>query len=177
VRYFSPICWISETGETMTAAFGPAISFVLQNEGGYTAGSAGDPGGETNFGISKRAYPTLDIKNLSRQDAIDIYLRDFWRFGGLNSQRIATKLLDEYVNSKHHAIRVAQLALGALQAGPVVADGNYGPQTEAALNAVDEDRFMDEYKARLCKMHCDDAISNSAEAGDLLGWLRRDVKG
>lgn len=159
------------------AGFGPAITFVLANEGGYTAGAAGDPGGETNFGISKRAYPDLDIKNLARADAVEIYQRDFWRFSGLTSQRMATKIFDEYVNSKHHAIRVAQMALGTLQVGPIVADGNYGPQTEAALNAVDEDRFMDEYKARLCKMHCDDAIANPAEAGELLGWLRRDVKG
>lgn len=159
------------------AGFGPAITFVLANEGGYTAGAAGDPGGETNFGISKRAYPDLDIKNLARAAAVEIYQRDFWRFSGLSSQRLATKIFDEYVNSKHHAIRVAQMALGTLQAGPIVADGNYGPQTEAALNAVDEDRFLDEYKARLCKMHCDDAIANPAEAGALLGWLRRDVKG
>ena len=170
------------------AGFGPAITFVLLNEGGYSDKS-NDPGnwtggaigqGElkgTNFGISAAAYPDLDIKNLSRVDAVEIYQRDFWRFGGIASQRVATKIFDEYVNSKHHAIRVAQLALGTLQAGPVIADGNYGPQTEAALNAVDEEAFMDEYKARLCKMHCDDAIANPAEAGDLLGWLRRDVKG
>ena len=170
------------------AQFGPAITVVLLNEGGYSD-NRNDPGnwtggaigqGElkgTNFGISAAAYPDLDIKALTRADAVEIYQRDFWRFSGIENQRIATKIFDEYVNSKHHAIRVAQMALSTLQAGPIVADGNYGPQTEAALNAVDEEAFMDEYKARLCKMHCDDAISNPAEAGDLLGWLRRDVKG
>lgn len=159
------------------ADFAAAIGFVLANEGGYTPGAAGDPGGETKYGISKRSYPDLDITNLTQDAAAMLLQRDFWRFSGLGSQRIATKLFDEYVNSKHHAIRVAQLALGTLQVGPVVADGNYGPQTEAALNAVDEGAFIDEYKARLCKMHCDDAIANPAEAGGLLGWLRRDVKG
>jgi lysozyme family protein len=156
--------------------FGPAITFVLENEGGYS-NDANDPGGETNFGISKRAYPEIDIKNLTREGAIAIYQRDYWIFGGIDSQRIATKIFDEYVNSKHHAIRTAQLALNYLLAGPVVADGNYGPQTESFLNAVDEDKFMDEYKARLAKMHCDDAMANPAQQGDLLGWLRRDVKG
>lgn len=159
------------------AAFGPAITFVLENEGGYNPGIAGDPGGETNFGITKRTYPQLDIRNLKRAEAVTIYERDFWRFSGIENQRMATKIFDAYVNSKHHAIRVAQMALARLQMGPVVADGNYGLITEAALNAVDEDRFLDEYKARLCKMHCDDAIANPAEAGALLGWLRRDVKG
>ena len=158
------------------ADFSKAIGFVLANEGGY-ANNPSDPGGETNFGISKRAYPYLDIKNLTRDDAITIYERDYWKFRGLASQRIATKVFDEFVNSGLHAIRVAQLALGYLQAGPIVADGKYGPRTEESLNAVDEDKFMDEYKARLAKMYCDDGIANPGESGDLLGWLRRAVKG
>jgi lysozyme family protein len=158
------------------AEFQKAIDFVLANEGGY-ANNPADPGGETNFGISKRAYPYLDIKNLTREEAITIYQRDWWKFDGLHSQRIATKLFDEYVNSKHHAIRVAQLALGHLQAGPIVADGSYGTQTEECLNVVDEAKFMDEFKARLCKMYCDDGIANPGEMGDLMGWLRRAVKG
>src|SRR5207248_918577 len=35
-------------------------------------------GGETNFGISKRKYPTLDIKNLTDLGAVAIYRRDYW---------------------------------------------------------------------------------------------------
>ena len=37
-----------------------------------------DAGGETNFGISKRQYPNLDIKNLTKQQAADIYKRDYY---------------------------------------------------------------------------------------------------
>jgi lysozyme family protein len=158
------------------AEFQKAIDYVLANEGGYV-NNPSDPGGETNFGISKRAYPFLDIKNLTREEAAVIYQRDYWKFDGISSQRIATKVFDEYVNSELHAIRVAQLALGYLQAGPIVADGKYGPETESFLNAVDEEKFMDEYKARLCKMYCDDGIANPGEMGDLMGWLRRAVKG
>jgi lysozyme family protein len=158
------------------AEFAKAIETVLANEGGY-ANNPSDPGGETNFGISQRAYPHLDIKSLTREDAIVIYQRDYWKFDGLSSQRIATKVFDEFVNSGIHAIRQAQLALDYLLAGPVIADGKYGPQTEEFLNAVDEAKFMDEYKARLAKMYCDDGIANPGESGDLLGWLRRAVKG
>jgi lysozyme family protein len=158
------------------ADFSKAIGFVLANEGGY-ANSPSDPGGETNFGISRRAYPHLDIKSLTRDEAITIYERDYWKFNGLVSQRIATKIFDEYVNSGLHAIRAAQLAVIYLQAAPLIADGKYGSQTEDSLNAVDEEKFMDEYKARLVKMYCDDGIANPGEAGDLMGWLRRAVKG
>lgn len=37
-----------------------------------------DPGGETKYGISSKAYPKLDIKNLSLDDALCLYHRDYW---------------------------------------------------------------------------------------------------
>ncbi|KKK79728.1 hypothetical protein LCGC14_2830570, partial [marine sediment metagenome] len=46
-------------------------------EGGYS-NDKNDAGGETNHGISKRSYPELDIKNLTKDDAKKIFKRDFW---------------------------------------------------------------------------------------------------
>jgi lysozyme family protein len=57
--------------------FPASIVFVLAREGGYVHDPV-DAGGETNFGISKRAYPDLDIKSLTRADAEVIYRRDYW---------------------------------------------------------------------------------------------------
>jgi lysozyme family protein len=158
------------------ADFDQAIGFIIENERGYV-NDPRDPGGETNFGISRRSYPNLDIRGLTREKAISIYRADFWMFEEIRDQRLATKVFDAYVNSKHHAIRVLQLSLQTLQAGPIVADGNWGPQTAAHANAADAGPLIDEFKARLAKMHCDDAIANPAQLADLLGWLRRDVKG
>lgn len=53
------------------------IGFILKAEGGYV-NHPNDPGGETKYGISKRAYPELDIKNLSADMAVDIYKRDYY---------------------------------------------------------------------------------------------------
>ena len=53
------------------------IGFIMQAEGGYV-NNPKDPGGETKYGISKRAYPELDIKNLSPEMAQDIYKRDYY---------------------------------------------------------------------------------------------------
>lgn len=50
---------------------------IIAHEGGYVNHPT-DPGGETNWGISKRSYPDLDIKALTREDALRIYERDFW---------------------------------------------------------------------------------------------------
>lgn len=61
----------------MINSFSKAIDFTLQWEGGYSNNPA-DPGKETNFGISKKSYPHLDIANLTREQAIEIYRRDYW---------------------------------------------------------------------------------------------------
>ena len=41
---------------------------LIGHEGEYS-NDPNDPGGETKWGISKRAYPNLDIKNLTRDGA------------------------------------------------------------------------------------------------------------
>ncbi len=57
--------------------FRKSLQFTLKWEGGYSNDSS-DPGGETKWGISKRAYPDLDIGNLTPQQAADIYAKDYW---------------------------------------------------------------------------------------------------
>jgi len=57
--------------------FERAVAFVLDMEG-EDSNLAGDAGGVTRFGISKRAYPQLDIPNLTQAQAIAIYRRDYW---------------------------------------------------------------------------------------------------
>lgn len=61
----------------MTETWPKAIEFVLRHEGGYS-NDPNDPGGETNWGISKRSYPDRDIKNLTIDQAKDIYYNDYW---------------------------------------------------------------------------------------------------
>ena len=55
----------------MKTTFDEIIDVVLHHEGGYV-NDPKDPGGETNYGISKRAYPDVDIKNLTEDGAKDI---------------------------------------------------------------------------------------------------------
>jgi lysozyme family protein len=54
-----------------------AIDFVLLIEGGFVNDPA-DPGGATKYGISKKAYPDVDIVNLTIEEAKAIYERDYW---------------------------------------------------------------------------------------------------
>lgn len=57
--------------------FDRVIELVLALEGGYVNDPL-DPGGETRYGISKRAYPDLDIEGLTKEQAIKIYKADYW---------------------------------------------------------------------------------------------------
>jgi hypothetical protein len=61
----------------MRENFALACGFVLKHEGGYS-NDPNDPGGETNFGISKRYHPNVDIKNLTERGAAEIYLKEYW---------------------------------------------------------------------------------------------------
>jgi lysozyme family protein len=78
---------------------GPAIDLVLRHEGGLV-NDPQDPGGLTNFGISKKSYPDLDISNLTRAQAGSIYQRDFWTptMAAQTDQRLANCMLDCRVN-------------------------------------------------------------------------------
>jgi len=69
----------------MSSNFERAFSFVVGEEGGYVNNSI-DPGGETKFGISKRAYPDLDIAALTLEAARAIYLKDYWNALGLDER-------------------------------------------------------------------------------------------
>lgn len=99
--------------------FEQAVNFILQFEGGYVFDS-NDPGGETHFGISKRSYPNLDIKNLLIEAAINIYRKDYWLLLRIDEMPAPIRLMvfDCAVNQGvHRAIRMLQGAIGVKQDG------------------------------------------------------------
>ncbi len=75
----------------MSNAFTLGLKFVFKWEGGYV-NDPGDPGGETKYGISKRAYPNLDIYNLTKEQAVQIYLRDYWNKVGCDQYDLQPEL-------------------------------------------------------------------------------------
>ncbi|MBA4259160.1 MAG: hypothetical protein C0446_08345 [Chitinophaga sp.] len=63
-------------------AFNYMWNILLKNEGGYT-NTLNDGAGETNFGVTKRSYPHLDIKNITENQAKEIFKNDFYdKVGG-----------------------------------------------------------------------------------------------
>ena len=114
--------------------FDKAFDRLLGHEGKYV-NDPNDPGGETNWGISKRSYPNLDIKNLTKEQAKAIYYRDFWN--RINADKlydgVAFQAFDFAVNSGiETAVRKLQSAIGAAD------DGYWGPITETTMSSMSE---------------------------------------
>lgn len=124
-------------------SFDKIIDRVLGHEGGYV-NDPRDPGGETKFGISKRAYPAVDIKALTREAAVDIYRRDYWvRIRGAELPfGVAFQVLDAAINhGVGNAVRWLQRAAG------VADDGLVGPLTLAAVRRADIRDLLDLFTA------------------------------
>lgn len=157
-------------------AFTDQIPKTLAFEGGYGDDPA-DPGGETNFGISKAAYPDVDIANLTEDDAIAIYHRDYWLHPHIDQlpDSVAGKVFDMAVNmGPVTAIRLWQRTLNDLgTTPPLVLDGRIGPATIKASNDIDQTGCLGEYKQALVDHYMDIIDAHPAMAKFQRGWLRR----
>ena len=111
--------------------FPDVMTEVFKHEGGYV-NDPRDAGGETNMGISKRAHPNVDIKNLTKTTAKTLYRRDYWEKirAGEMPDGIDLVLMDASVNSgNRRGAKWMQKALG------VAVDGKVGPNTIRAAKA------------------------------------------
>lgn len=109
-----------------------AFELLLDIEGGLVD-DKNDSGGETKYGISKKAYPKLDIANLTIEQAKDIYYQDYWKRCKCDylPDALSVAVFDYAVNSGTiKAIKSLQMALG------VTVDGIIGNQTIGAANRV-----------------------------------------
>lgn len=117
--------------------FEVAIERSLSHEGGYVFHQR-DPGGETHWGISKRTYPHLNIKALTRDDAKIIYKRDFWDHCGAGlDDSVMYQVFDASINHGiGNAIRMLQRAVG------VADDGHWGPNSQSHYAQMDHNDVL-----------------------------------
>jgi lysozyme family protein len=136
------------------ASFNKSIPRLLYWEGGYTNDPI-DPGGETNFGITQRAWAKFrasnktlpaSVKDLDLHHAKAFYLSNYWiplACDVINSQPMADALFSFAVNQgQGRAVKRLQGILGVNQ------DGVMGPNTIEAINK----QIGDE----LCNKFCDE---------------------
>lgn len=145
--------------------FEEAIAHVLSEEGGYVNNKK-DPGGETKFGISKRSYPKIDIKNLTREQAVLIYRRDYW-------MKIRADELPDNINLHIFDFAVnagAPTAIKLLQSiCKIKKDGIVGPNTLTHSYKI----TPWQYAAGRVKHYCDLAKRKPDNLEFIEGWVNR----
>ncbi len=148
--------------------FDAAFDKLIDHEGGYV-NDRRDPGGETKFGISKRAYPDIDIAGLTLEDAKAIYKRDYWQRARCDElpAAVAFQVFDTAVNSGiGQSIRFLQRAVG------VADDGLVGQLTLNAVRRLDPEvvvaRFNGQRLDFMTKLSGWDVFGK--------GWARRVAK-
>lgn len=145
--------------------FDEAFRELIKAEGGYVNHPA-DPGGETKFGISKRAYPQVNIAALTLDQAAGIYRRDYWGPAGCDAvpDSLRMDLFDMAVNSGvRAAAKCLQRAVGETE------DGVIGLRTLQAIQSMPA--------ARLCARFNGERLQFMTDlptwASFSRGWARR----
>lgn len=148
--------------------FDTAVNLILDHEGGYV-NDPKDPGGETNYGISKRSYPNLNIRDLTKSQAKEIYRKDYWNKVRGDSLPFAVAVIafDIAVNmGVNRAIQMLQ------KAANVKADGVFGPKTESALMALSSAYLAESLTTQRLQYYA--SLPTFGRFGG--GWIRRSVE-
>ncbi|AXF86623.1 hypothetical protein DTO96_102378 [Ephemeroptericola cinctiostellae] len=142
---------------------------LIGHEGGYVNDSR-DPGGETNWGVTKRTALAHgyngSMRQLSRDQAKDIYYKAFWLRASADKydESIGFQLFDAAVNHGiGNAIRMLQRAVG------VVDDGSIGALTLAAIASKDRNDVLLAFNAERLVFYTN--LSTFTTFGK--GWVRR----
>ena len=157
------------------ADFELAVTKTIRREGGdQITEDPDDPGGLTRWGVSKRAHPEVDPRNLSLDGAKAIYRKDYWDLlqgDSLASQPVAEMLFDTAVNmGASQAVKLAQVVLS------LPADGDLGPATLAALNAADPAEFAAAFIVAKVARYLALVKKNPKLEKYFYGWVRRTLE-
>ncbi len=157
-----------------TVLFSKCIPIILKNEGGY-CWHKNDPGGETNMGICRLFYPDLDIKNLTKEKAIDFYYNDYWlpmNLEGIKDENLVLQVFDHGVNTRSKAYGFSVTIKMLQRIVKVVDDGKIGRNTLKAINESDIPVYDTFVKRR--KIFYMNLAAKKPKLEEFLdGWLKR----
>lgn len=164
--------------------FDEAFDFTILEEirgdeenGGYTK-DPDDSGGETKWGISKAAYPNLDIKNLTKDQAKMIYKNNYWKreYEFFKNKDLAIRIFDMSVNSGAVAAELMlQRAVNSC-GGQVSEDGNIGNITLKAANAIHQCWLLERFRVERSNYYADCVEAKPVKLKYLKGWIWRNYR-
>jgi lysozyme family protein len=124
---------------------------IVTREGGFVD-DPHDPGGATNYGVTIHTMRRLgldltgdgiidtdDVRALSREQAIEIFIEHYFRRPGIQALPVALQpsVFDMQVNAGSNAIRILQRLLRDM-GHDISVDGVIGPQTIRAAQIAQE---------------------------------------
>lgn len=166
--------------------FSPAFDFLMDSEDSRRQYAiVPDIGGNAISGINSASFPEdyADIASIpqdSRGPAVsDFYQRCFWsplNAGGLDSQDLANRVLDQAVNGGLNTGAV-MLQRAANACGCRLAeDGHIGIMTLEEVNALDSERIIAAYREARCSHYRAIVAAKPEDQKYLAQWLARAQK-
>ena len=156
-----------------TSNFEQIADLIIRREGGWV-NDPDDRGGETIWGISKRAHPEMWRNGPpTKEQAREFYIAKYVIGPGFNKlpashAKLQEQLIDYGVNSGPQlAIQKVQGLVG------VSADGKLGPKTLAAIVAANPRELNNALVRERCKMAGRIVQRDVKQVKFLSGWLER----
>jgi lysozyme family protein len=156
--------------ESSKEKFERAMKFVRVVEGGKF-NHPNDPGGFTNMGLTQRDYPKLDLKNLTREQADNIFYKDYWAKSAANKLPFPVYIpyFDSVVNTGvGRANRILQKSVKVKQ------DGIVGPVTLKAVKNHTDHQVLSLLVADNKQAFYESLVKRNKKFKSFIrGWTRR----
>ena len=150
------------------------VEKVLEHEGGYSK-DRDDAGGETKFGISKRAFPDTNILDLTKADAIKIYWEFYWKKFKIEMlpEHLQGITFDMVVNKGGRGVKILQKAANDknIKDKLITVDGRIGRMTAEACQKLEIDRVVAYNVLHYAKI----VQKKPSQMKFWYGWFRRGV--
>lgn len=164
----------AETINYRKQKFYRAFHFVLVSEGG-TNNDPVDRGGLTNWGISQKQYPKLNIENLSLSTARDIYYTDYWLRNKCDQMNpdLGVIVFDSSVNcGQASGAKWVQRACNKL-GSDLIEDGVIGSKTLHELYKYSQFDIQELVLASRLRRYVNLLSSHPKQVRFIKGWISR----
>lgn len=159
--------------------FNRLVEKLIALEGGYVNNPM-DSGGETKYGISKRSYPNIDIKNLTIEQTVNIYHEDYWKknnLGKIEDYDLSWAIFKAVVvTNPVRVISILQAENNVINLKQLAIDGRLGIKTLEAINQLSPQWagvLKNLFEYRLSQYYTNLVLKDNSQKIFLLGWLNR----
>ena len=155
------------------ANFDIAFKKTMGFEGGYVD-DKDDSGGETKYGISKKIFPNLNIRELTLNEAKDIYNKNYWKKikgDKINDQHVANNIFDCSVNiGVGSCVKIVQIIVN------VKDDGIIGSITLNAINSLEPTCLVNMIKLKRIEYYKEICRKKKQNRKFFFGWVKRTLE-